>query len=71
MTHQVLTVPEIHCDHCAHSIEGAVGALEGVETVKVDIPGRTVEVSFNEGAVKLDAIVTAIEGQGYEVDPAS
>ena len=67
MTSRTLTVPEIHCDHCAHSIEGAVGALTGVENVKVDIADRTVDVSYDEGTVDIDAIVTAIEGQGYEV----
>ena len=67
MTSRILNVPEIHCDHCAHSIEGAVAGLPGVETVKVDIPGRTVDVSYDETAVELDAIVTAIEGQGYVV----
>ena len=30
MTETTLSVPEIHCDHCKMSIEGAVGALDGV-----------------------------------------
>jgi copper ion binding protein len=63
----ILNVPEIHCDHCAHSIEDAVGALPGVEGVKVDIAGRTVDVAYDADRVELDSIVTAIEGQGYEV----
>lgn len=67
MTQRTLTVPDIHCDHCASSIEGAVAAITGVETVKVDIPGRTVDVAFDETAVGLNVIVTGIEGQGYEV----
>jgi copper ion binding protein len=67
MTSLTLNVPEIHCDHCASSIEGAVGALPGVDTVSVDIAGRTVEVSYEEAGLDLDVIVTAIEGQGYEV----
>ncbi|MCI0424410.1 MAG: copper ion binding protein [Actinobacteria bacterium] len=67
MTYRTLNVPEIHCDHCAHSIEGAVGSLAGVEAVKVDIPGRRVDVRYDDAAVDLVAIVSAIEGQGYEV----
>lgn len=69
MTSRTLTVPDIHCGHCASSIEGAVGALAGVDDVKVDIAGRTVAVAFDEAAIDLDEIVTAIEGQGYEVTP--
>lgn len=66
MTETTISVPEIHCDHCKSSIEGAVTAIEGVSTVTVDIPAATVAVSFDDPA-KLDHIVAAIEGQGYEV----
>lgn len=67
MTNQTLNVPGIHCDHCASSIEGAVGSIEGVENVKVQIEERTVEVTYDDAFVDLNAIVTAIEGEGYEV----
>ena len=67
MTNRVFNVPDIHCDHCASSIEGAVGSIEGVEKVKVQIEDRTVEVTYDDVSVKLDEIVSAIEGQGYEV----
>ena len=61
-----LTVPEIHCDHCKTSIEGAVGTLASVEKVEVSIPDRTVHVEF-AGPADRDAVVAAIEDQGYEV----
>jgi copper chaperone len=64
---QVLSVPEVHCGHCVSSIEGAVGQLDGVEKVNVDLDSRTVKVVFDEGSLQLDSIVSAIEGQGYDV----
>ena len=64
MTDRVISVPEVHC---AHSIEGAVGALAGVENVSVDLESRTVAVSFADAAITYDDIVGAIEEQGYEV----
>jgi copper chaperone len=64
---QVLSVPEVHCGHCVSSIEGAVAQLEGVENVNVDLDSRTVKVVFDEGSLQLDSIVSAIEGQGYDV----
>ena len=67
MTNSKLSVPDISCDHCKHSIEGAVGALEGVARVEVAIEPRTVDVEFDDSAVELSAIVDAIEEQGYEV----
>ena len=67
MTNQVFSVPDIHCDHCASSVEGAVGAIEGVENVDVQIEERTVDVTYDDAVVEMAEIVTAIEGQGYEV----
>lgn len=67
MTEQVLAVPEVHCGHCVSSIEGAVGALDGVQSVTVDLAGKDVSVRFDESRVTLETIVEAIEGQGYDV----
>lgn len=67
-TRTTLTVPEIHCDHCKSSLEGAVGGLDGVESVEVSVPEATLDVTFNEGSVSLDRITQAIEEQGYSVD---
>ena len=66
MTDLNISVPEIHCDHCKMSIEGAVGALDGVDAATVDIDARTVAVSFTAPA-SAEAIVGAIEDVGYEV----
>jgi copper chaperone len=52
------------------SIEGAVGALSGVDKVEVHIEPRTVDVDYDETSVSLDAIYAAIEEQGYEVATA-
>ncbi|MEX0825922.1 MAG: cation transporter [Acidimicrobiia bacterium] len=66
MTENTLSVPEIHCDHCKMSIEGAVSAIPGVERATVDVDKATVSVAFGDPAT-LDDIVGAIESQGYEV----
>ena len=66
MTQVTLQVPDISCNHCKMSIEGAVGELEGVAKVEVAIDERTVDVSFDSPA-DIGAVVAAIEEQGYEV----
>lgn len=63
-----LSVPDISCDHCKSSIEGAVSVLAGVNLVEVHIDERTVDVAIEEDNVSLDAVVGAIEEQGYLVD---
>jgi len=65
-----LDVPDISCNHCKMSIEGAVNELGGIDRAEVDIPGRTVDVSYDDAAVDRAAIVDAIEAIGYEVAPA-
>ncbi len=67
MITETIAVPEIHCDHCKTSIEGAVRVLEGVQTVDVAIDARTVTVEYDGAAIDRAAITAAIEDQGYEV----
>jgi copper chaperone len=69
MQTQTISVPDISCDHCKMSIEGATAALDGVTRSDVDIPGKTVTVEFESDRVDLETIVAAIEEQGYDVAP--
>lgn len=65
--HQItLSVPDISCDHCKASIEGAVGALDGVQKVEVSVEQKTVDVTTDDAGV-MTAVTTAIEDQGYEI----
>ncbi|MDH3540896.1 MAG: cation transporter [Acidimicrobiia bacterium] len=67
MKTETLSVPDISCNHCKMSIEGATGSLTGVAESTVDIPGKTVTITYEAETLSLDEIVTAIEEQGYEV----
>jgi len=67
MTTRTISVPEIHCDHCRTSIEGALTALPGVRAARVDVAAKDVTVEFDEGSFDQARIVAAIEEQGYEV----
>ena len=67
MTDITLSVPDISCNHCKSAIEGAVEPMDGVASASVTIDARTVDVTFDDEAVDLSAIITAIEDQGYEV----
>jgi copper chaperone len=67
MMTETISVPEIHCDHCKVSIEGALEPIAGVERATVDIPARAVTVTYDEASVGRDRLVEGIEQQGYEV----
>lgn len=67
MTQITLSVPDISCGHCKASIEGAVNPLEGVETAIVAIDDRNVAIEYDGSEATMEAIVNAIDEQGYEI----
>lgn len=67
MTQVSLQVPEVHCDHCKTSIEGAVSQLPGIATVDVAISDASVSVEYDEDTIDLEQIKSTIEEQGYAV----
>lgn len=62
-----LVAPDISCEHCQHAIEGALGKLAGVNTVHVDIPTKTVRVSYDPQQVSLTKIEEVLDDTGYTV----
>ncbi|MFF2448620.1 copper chaperone CopZ [Neobacillus sp. NPDC058068] len=67
MERVILNVEGMSCDHCVKAVEGNVGALKGISSVKVNLKGATVDVEFNTQVVSLDEIKESIEDQGYDV----
>lgn len=62
-----LSVPEVSCEHCVHTIGQALGGLAGVATVQTDLNSKTVQVHFDPHEVSLDRIVAKLDDAGYEV----
>ncbi|WP_197518385.1 heavy-metal-associated domain-containing protein [Mycobacterium sp. E3198] len=67
MSVAVVSVPEISCSACQTAIEGALNPLGGVRAAVVDIAAKRVTVDFDDALIGRDALVAAIEGQGYTV----
>lgn len=67
MQQLTLTVQGMSCGHCVNSIEGNVGDLNGVESVKVHLTEGKVDVTFDSNIVSLQDITEVIEDQGYDV----
>jgi copper chaperone len=64
---ETFSVPDVHCEHCDRAITRSVGALEGVNEVKVDLEAKQVSVSFDDSSVDRDAVIAAIEEEGYPI----
>lgn len=63
----VLSVPDVSCEHCVRTINGALGALAGVETVATDIPGKSVHLRYDPDRLSLDQIESILDDEGYTV----
>jgi copper ion binding protein len=62
-----LVAPDISCEHCQHAIEGALGKVDGIQHVKVDIPSKTVHIDYNQQKVSLEKIEEILDDVGYTV----
>ena len=67
MESTTLVAPDISCEHCQHAIEGTIGKLEGVNSVKVDIPSKTVDINYDPEKVTLTKIEEVLDDVGYTV----
>jgi copper chaperone len=62
----VLKVKGMSCNHCVMSVTKALGKIEGIQNVKVDLPKG--EVSFdNTKALEPEKVERAITDAGFEV----
>jgi len=64
----VLNVPDISCEHCERAITGALSPVEGVRTVRVDIPAKQVRVDYDESAVDVDRMKDVLQEEEYPVE---
>ncbi|HEX3029291.1 MAG TPA: copper chaperone CopZ [Clostridia bacterium] len=64
---KTLNVEGMSCSHCENSVKKAVGELNGVFSVAVDLKGKRVTIEFDPDKVSVDTIKDTIEDQGYDV----
>ncbi|MEW5550767.1 copper chaperone CopZ [Peribacillus frigoritolerans] len=68
MENVTLNVSGMSCGHCVNAVEGNVGKLAGVESVKVHLDAGKVDVAFDKEKVSLEKIKETIGDQGYDVE---
>ena len=64
----VIKVKGMSCQHCVMSVKKALGRMEGIQNVAVDLPKGEVSFDNTKGTVP-DQITKDIEEAGYEVVP--
>ncbi len=65
MQNKNFTVPNISCGHCTMRIEKTLNGLEGVTSVKAEVPTKAVSVEWDESKVGWDEMKAALEKAGY------
>ena len=66
-TTTTVTAPDIVCGGCAVAIKNALGKVEGVSNVEVDVDAKRVSVEHG-GDISLEEIVDVLDRAGF---PAS
>ncbi len=67
MVETTLSVPDVSCEHCVKTINGALGVVAGVEQVSTDIPSKTVHLKYDAGQVSMEKIEEILDDAGYTV----
>lgn len=62
-----LNVQGMTCNHCKASVEKAVGALDGVQSVEVILAENKVNVELNSSVVTKETLKNTIEDIGFDV----
>ncbi len=63
----ILNVKGMTCAHCKSSVEGALKALPGVNSVMVDLDTGDVTVNVQQSKVDEARMKAAVEAIGFEV----
>ena len=68
MATTLLNVPDISCEHCERAITNALSPVEGVRSVKVDIPAKQVRVDYDDKTVDVNRMKDILEEEDYPVE---
>lgn len=63
----VLSVPDVSCEHCVKTVNGALSALPGVESASTDIPTKSVHLRYDASQLSMDQIEMTLDDAGYTV----
>ena len=67
MIKTTVKVGGMSCGHCANTVVEAVGGLDGVNGVEVDLEAKTVTIEHDPNKADIEAVKAEIEDQGYDI----
>ena len=67
MQNITLSVPDVSCEHCVMTVNGALRQQPSVKDIKVDLDSKTVSFQYDPNQVSLDTIEEVLDDAGYTV----
>src|SRR6478609_7578374 len=61
-----LSVPDVHCGACIHTVEKALGCLNGVSSARVNLSTRRVTVKWRADIETPPPFIETLRDVGYE-----
>jgi copper chaperone CopZ len=62
-----LSVPDIECDGCVNTIQGALKDVPGVQTVQADATTKQVHLSYDPHVITMEKVESVLSEAGYPV----
>lgn len=67
MTTKTFNISGMTCGGCAASVQKALQAVDGVQSISVSLENQQAVISFDEAIVSVQALSEAIEDAGFDV----
>lgn len=67
MAQEIISIKGMMCGHCQATVEKAIKAVKGVESVKVDLAQKKATVEYDPNATDISKIKKSVVDAGYEV----
>ncbi|MDR0316456.1 MAG: cation transporter [Treponema sp.] len=67
MEQKTLNVNGMSCEHCVKAVNNALSAIASVADIVVSLKDKTASFKYDPAIAPIEAIVTAITEEGFEV----
>lgn len=71
MTNTTLRISGMTCGHCVQAVTRALQSVPGVENADVDLGAGNAQVRYDEDRTTPSALASAVQGEGYDAEPAA
>lgn len=68
---RIIKVDGMTCEKCVDSVHGAVGTMDGVVSIAVELDTDQATVTFDDSKISAEQIASAIDDAGFDAKVAN